>query len=144
MDRRQSIKLLRQLTGAPDQNSQKDLLFKMSKKIAQLTKIVYFLNTRNEDFEKELKNLKVFHKAEIVKIEGDGKVVVAELNRKLAEAIHCSAVKDIVIKVLNALIGSIIWMLLSDMRRRLKKTGWLWTRLKKSIVIFNPEPRKML
>jgi hypothetical protein len=34
-----------------------DLHHKMSKKIAQLTKVIYHLNTRNEDHQSELDNL---------------------------------------------------------------------------------------
>ena len=31
-----------------------DMLYKLSKKIAQLTKVIYSLNTRNDDLESEL------------------------------------------------------------------------------------------
>jgi hypothetical protein len=35
-----------------------DMMFKISKKIAQLTKVIYSLNTRNDDLELELESLR--------------------------------------------------------------------------------------
>ena len=35
-----------------------DMMFKISKKIAQLTKVIYSLNTRNDDLELELEGLR--------------------------------------------------------------------------------------
>ena len=35
-----------------------DMMFKISKKIAQLTKVIYSLNTRNDDLELELEEIK--------------------------------------------------------------------------------------
>ena len=45
-----------------------DLQHKMSKKIAQLTKVIYHLNTRNEDHQSELDSLASNHQAEIQQI----------------------------------------------------------------------------
>jgi Skp family chaperone for outer membrane proteins len=42
-----------------------DLHHKMSKKIAQLTKVIYHLNTRNEDHQADLDAMSANHQAEI-------------------------------------------------------------------------------
>ena len=39
-----------------------DMLYKLSKKIAQLTKVIYSLNTRNDDLESELGTMRSGHK----------------------------------------------------------------------------------
>lgn len=39
-------------------NVSPDMMFKISKKIAQLTKVIYTLNTRNDDLETDLDNLR--------------------------------------------------------------------------------------
>ena len=39
-------------------NCSPDMMFKISKKIAQLTKVIYTLNTRNDDLETDLENLR--------------------------------------------------------------------------------------
>jgi hypothetical protein len=111
MDRRQSLKQLRDLIVNPDQNnasSSKDLLFKMSKKIAQLTKVVYFLNTRNEECELKLKILKLSHEEDINTIEKKDGAIMAELSEKVAEALQMSELQDSVIKVYFNLIHSTI------------------------------------
>lgn len=45
-----------------------DLHLKMSKKIAQLTKVIYALNTKNDEHENVLENLKVAHEEEMQKL----------------------------------------------------------------------------
>lgn len=45
-----------------------DLHLKMSKKIAQLTKVIYHLNTKNEDHQAEIENQNFNHQAEIQQI----------------------------------------------------------------------------
>lgn len=45
-----------------------DLLFKMSKKIAQLTKVVYVLNTQNEDVEREVRMARREHEREVAEV----------------------------------------------------------------------------
>lgn len=45
-----------------------DLLFKMSKKIAQLTKVIYFLNTQHEDRELQEKDMRRMHEEEILRV----------------------------------------------------------------------------
>lgn len=49
-------------------SSAADLHLKMSKKIAQLTKVIYHLNTKNEDHEIEIRDLISKHNAEIEKV----------------------------------------------------------------------------
>ena len=45
-----------------------DLHHKMSKKIAQLTKVIYHLNTRNEDHQSEMDSLAANHQLEIQQV----------------------------------------------------------------------------
>jgi molecular chaperone GrpE (heat shock protein) len=45
-----------------------DLHHKMSKKIAQLTKVIYHLNTKNEDHQSEMDNLSQQHQMEVQQI----------------------------------------------------------------------------
>ena len=45
-----------------------DLHLKMSKKIAQLTKVIYALNTKNDEHENVLENMKVAHEEEMQKL----------------------------------------------------------------------------
>lgn len=48
-----------------------DLHQKMSKKIAQLTKVIYHLNTRNEDHQSELDAIAHSHQLEIQQLARD-------------------------------------------------------------------------
>lgn len=48
-----------------DSSEVPDLHYKMSKKIAQLTKVIYQLNSRNDDQEAELSALNASHENEI-------------------------------------------------------------------------------
>jgi chromosome segregation ATPase len=76
-----------------------DLHHKMSKKIAQLTKVIYHLNTRNEDneFEKALKNEQ--HELEIDSIVKDAAQKINHfkdlLAKKTSEAVSQSTVKKL-------------------------------------------------
>jgi hypothetical protein len=45
-----------------------DLHHKMSKKIAQLTKVIYHLNTKNEDHQSEMDIMAVNHQQEVQQI----------------------------------------------------------------------------
>ena len=49
----------------------------MSKKIAQLTKVIYQLNTKNEDTESKLKHLQDKHKSEVEALQGEFALSVA-------------------------------------------------------------------
>lgn len=55
-----------------------DLHHKMSKKIAQLTKVIYQLNTKNEDHQTELEIASTNHQAEIQQILRDAAVRIGK------------------------------------------------------------------
>ncbi len=55
-----------------------DLHHKMSKKIAQLTKVIYHLNTKNEDHQTELDVLSSNHQVEIQQILKDAAVRIGK------------------------------------------------------------------
>lgn len=57
----------------------------MSKKIAQLTKVIYYLNTKNEDSGQKMKNITDIYEAELEDTIKDGGSVIQELQLKLAE-----------------------------------------------------------
>lgn len=50
-----------------------DLYLKMSKKIAQLTKVIYALNTKNDEHENVLENMKTAHEEEMQKLMAETK-----------------------------------------------------------------------
>lgn len=56
-----------------------DIHYKMSKKIAQLTKVIYHLNTKNEDNNFELETLKSQHQVEIQQLLNDSTNKLAKL-----------------------------------------------------------------
>ena len=45
-----------------------DMLYKLSKKIAQLTKVIYSLNTKNDDLEVDLEAMKVSYEEKLQKL----------------------------------------------------------------------------
>ena len=51
--------------SSPSLDAFPDLHHKMSKKIAQLTKVIYHLNTRNEDHQSELDAIVLNHQSEV-------------------------------------------------------------------------------
>lgn len=55
-----------------------DLHHKMSKKIAQLTKVIYHLNTRNEDNQAEMDALNAFHQSEMQQVVRDAATKIAK------------------------------------------------------------------
>ena len=63
-----------------------DLHHKMSKKVAQLTKVIYHLNTRNEDFQSELKSAQRSHAGEVEEILQDAADKINAFKKKLAAA----------------------------------------------------------
>ncbi|KAH6571148.1 hypothetical protein BASA62_004030 [Batrachochytrium salamandrivorans] len=69
--------------GNPDINA--DTLFKMSKKIAQLTKVIYYLNTKNEDHSVEMQNLVDSYEAEITEVIEEGTGVINDIRLKWIE-----------------------------------------------------------
>ena len=63
-----------------------DLHHKMSKKVAQLTKVIYHLNTRNEDFQADLSSTKSSHASEVEEILQDAADKINAFKTKLAAA----------------------------------------------------------
>ena len=63
-----------------------DLHHKMSKKIAQLTKVIYHLNTRNEDFQTELKAQEQTHQCEVEEVLQDAANKINAFKEKLSAA----------------------------------------------------------
>ena len=45
-----------------------DMLYKLSKKIAQLTKVIYSLNTKNDDLEFEMENMRHGYEDKLEKV----------------------------------------------------------------------------
>jgi hypothetical protein len=60
-----------------------DLHHKMSKKIAQLTKVIYHLNTKNEDHQTELEVMSSNHQAEIQQILRDAATRIAKFKETI-------------------------------------------------------------
>ena len=48
-----------------------DMLFKLSKKIAQLTKVIYSLNTKNDDLEFDMENMRHSYEDKLDKVRRD-------------------------------------------------------------------------
>lgn len=63
----------------------KDLVFRMSKKIAQLTKVVYYLNTKNEDTGVDMQNLVTKYEHEIAETVREGTAMIEELQNKISD-----------------------------------------------------------
>ena len=80
-----------------------DLHHKMSKKIAQLTKVIYHLNQRNEDFQSELQNERVDHQSEVEEILQDAASKINAFKAKLEDAARNTLQKD---KRINIRISS--------------------------------------
>jgi len=62
-----------------------DLHHKMSKKIAQLTKVIYHLNTKNDDHEYEIQGLTEAYESEIDQILKDAYTKINEFRRQLEQ-----------------------------------------------------------
>ncbi|XP_076189604.1 protein FAM184A isoform X2 [Aptenodytes patagonicus] len=62
-----------------------DLHFKMSKKIAQLTKVIYALNTKNDEHEAAIQALKDAHEEEIQQILAETREKILQYKNKVAE-----------------------------------------------------------
>ncbi|KAM6323408.1 protein FAM184A isoform 1-T1 [Aegotheles albertisi] len=62
-----------------------DLHFRMSKKIAQLTKVIYALNTKNDEHEAAIQALKDAHEEEIQQILAETREKILQYKSKVAE-----------------------------------------------------------
>ena len=79
-----------------------DLHHKMSKKIAQLTKVIYHLNTRNEDHQSELDAIAFNHQSEVQQLIRDATNKIGKFKdlvdiRKAMVKINCLNSEDICI-----------------------------------------------
>ena len=54
--------------GGPQHVLSDDMLFKLSKKIAQLTKVIYSLNTKNDDLEYDMDSLRKNYEEKLEKV----------------------------------------------------------------------------
>ncbi|XP_069707868.1 protein FAM184A [Phaenicophaeus curvirostris] len=71
--------------GPPGAEHGPDLHFKMSKKIAQLTKVIYALNTKNDEHEAAIQALKDAHEEEIQQILAETREKILQYKSKVAE-----------------------------------------------------------
>ncbi|KAG1679463.1 hypothetical protein FOA52_007755 [Chlamydomonas sp. UWO 241] len=71
-----------------------DLQLRMSKKIAQLTKVIYHLNNKNEDNDMDMQDLVEHYETEIEAILGDTNDKVAFFKAQLAEANDTKRIQD--------------------------------------------------
>ncbi|KAM8809435.1 protein FAM184A [Eudromia elegans] len=71
--------------AAPGAEHSADLHFKMSKKIAQLTKVIYALNTKNDEHEAAIQALKDAHEEEIQQILAETREKILQYKSKVAE-----------------------------------------------------------
>eukprot|EP01035_Chromulina_nebulosa_P024906 gene24906-32457_t len=70
-----------------------DLHHKMSKKIAQLTKVIYHLNTKNEDHQSEIDNLTQQHQNEVQQILRDAATRIGKF-KEMVESKQASVNQD--------------------------------------------------
>ncbi|XP_062488399.1 protein FAM184A [Pezoporus occidentalis] len=70
---------------SPGAEHSPDLHFKMSKKIAQLTKVIYALNTKNDEHEAAIQALKDAHEEEIQQILAETREKILQYKSKVAE-----------------------------------------------------------
>lgn len=68
-----------------------DLHLKMSKKIAQLTKVIFHLNTRNEDFQMEVAHVKRVHTHELQRVTADAAAKLRQLQDQVAAQTQSAA-----------------------------------------------------
>ncbi|KAM6084963.1 protein FAM184A isoform 3-T4 [Theristicus caerulescens] len=71
--------------AGPGAEHSPDLHFKMSKKIAQLTKVIYALNTKNDEHEAAIQALKDAHEEEIQQILAETREKILQYKSKVAE-----------------------------------------------------------
>ncbi|KNC98974.1 uncharacterized protein SPPG_05930 [Spizellomyces punctatus DAOM BR117] len=62
-----------------------DVVYKLSKKIAQLTKVIYYLNTKNEDHTTEIQSLAEAYEDEIQEVVEDGQSRIQVLQSKVED-----------------------------------------------------------
>ncbi|KAI9090436.1 hypothetical protein DFS34DRAFT_672258 [Phlyctochytrium arcticum] len=62
-----------------------DLIYKLSKKIAQLTKVIYYLNTKNEDHATEVQSLAEAYEDEISEVLGDARARIKKTRDQMED-----------------------------------------------------------
>ncbi|XP_068612321.1 protein FAM184A [Brachionichthys hirsutus] len=72
-------------TGTLALEYNQDLHLKMSKKIAQLTKVIYALNTKNDEHEDEIESLKEAHEDEVQHIVTETRDKIMQYKSKMAD-----------------------------------------------------------
>ncbi|KAJ3404898.1 hypothetical protein HDU80_002205 [Chytriomyces hyalinus] len=78
--------------SVPDKTAEKgviappEVVFKMSKKIAQLTKVIYYLNTKNEDHNVEIQSLIDAYEDELTETIKDGTLQIETMKNQLRDA----------------------------------------------------------
>ena len=60
-----------------------DMLYKLSKKIAQLTKVIYSLNTKNDDLETDLEHLRVSYEDKLKLCQQQLQLATSNLQQQL-------------------------------------------------------------
>ncbi|KAI8591508.1 hypothetical protein BDZ88DRAFT_469591 [Geranomyces variabilis] len=71
-----------------------DIIYKISKKIAQLTKVIYYLNTKNEDHAVEIQSLAEAYEDEIQDVILDGRKQIDSARMELEDAQKSLQTKD--------------------------------------------------
>ena len=59
-----------------------DMLYKLSKKIAQLTKVIYSLNTKNDDLEFDMENMRHGYEDKLEKVSRDQTEIITIIGSK--------------------------------------------------------------
>ncbi|KAJ3344818.1 hypothetical protein HDU91_000102 [Kappamyces sp. JEL0680] len=77
----------------------RETLFKMSKKIAQLTKVIYYLNTKHEDGVAKIQMVTDTYEGELADTIRDGASIINELQLKLSESESKLEMQQGIIKV---------------------------------------------
>lgn len=72
-----------------------DVLHKMSKKVAQLTKVIFHLNTRNDEADAHLEAVKEAHEKEVAQVLNDANANVRKLAQALGKARSDGASKQV-------------------------------------------------
>ena len=87
-------------------NASPQIVFKMAKKIAQLTKVIYFLHSKTEDHDDELDYLSEKIQEHVQSINEKAKIHIADLTTKADEArillkAHEEMISVTILKCLN-------------------------------------------
>ncbi|KAJ3163446.1 hypothetical protein HDU86_000025 [Geranomyces michiganensis] len=87
-----------QLAASAPEAVPPDIIYKISKKIAQLTKVIYYLNTKNEDHTVEIQSLAEAYEDEIQDVILDGRKQIDSARMELQDAQKALETKDAKLK----------------------------------------------